>query len=187
MLREISMNPDASRSYEWIQLRDVIVDCMNTHLREVYEVTNFDDDSLKEIYDSINDLLKRFYDYPFTIQRVCELVYQPPSCYHRVTPYLRAIEKCLRIESSQTAIERLHGLLDEEEKVLEQPFLKTSFESDEELDQDPLLLSSHLRTLNDYIRYFSAPTDQDVSFEGSWEEDQDSTYLLEKLFDRVLY
>lgn len=41
-----------------------------------------------------------FYEPPFTIQRICELLYSPFKYYDRVSTFLRALEKNLRVISA---------------------------------------------------------------------------------------
>ncbi|KAG0351349.1 protein phosphatase 4, regulatory subunit 2 [Gamsiella multidivaricata] len=51
-------------------------------------------------HERINELLDAFTSAPFTIQRVCELLWKPSEHHSNLIKYLRAVEKVLMITSS---------------------------------------------------------------------------------------
>lgn len=55
---------------------------------------------LKSSREEILELIDSFNEPPFTIQRICELLYSPSKYYDRVSTFLRGLEKNLRVISS---------------------------------------------------------------------------------------
>lgn len=55
---------------------------------------------LKGSREEILELIDSFNEPPFTIQRICELLYSPFKYYDRVSTFLRGLEKNLRVISS---------------------------------------------------------------------------------------
>lgn len=56
--------------------------------------------NLKSSHDEILELIESFNQAPFTIQRICELLYSPFKYYDRSSTFLRGLEKNLRVISS---------------------------------------------------------------------------------------
>jgi len=50
--------------------------------------------------DEIYELISTFSEPPFTIQRICELLYSPFKYYDRTSTFFRGLEKNLRVVSS---------------------------------------------------------------------------------------
>lgn len=71
-------------------------DCKEEQYQEP-NVEKFDLDSSRE---EILELIASFNEAPFTIQRICELLYSPLKYYDRVSTFLRGLEKNLRVISS---------------------------------------------------------------------------------------
>lgn len=56
--------------------------------------------NLENSRDEILELIESFNEAPFTIQRICELLYSPFKYYDRTSTFLRGLEKNLRVISS---------------------------------------------------------------------------------------
>lgn len=56
--------------------------------------------NLENSRDEILDLIASFSEAPFTIQRICELLYSPHKYYVEGSTFLRGLEKNLRVISS---------------------------------------------------------------------------------------
>lgn len=67
---------------------------------EQYQEPNVEKFSLEHSRDEILDLIESFNEAPFTIQRVCELLYSPFKYYDKISTFLRGLEKTLRVISS---------------------------------------------------------------------------------------
>lgn len=65
-----------------------------------YEEPNVGKFNLEQSKDEILELIASFNEPPFTIQRVCELLYSPYKYYDRVSTFFRGLEKNLRVISS---------------------------------------------------------------------------------------
>lgn len=67
---------------------------------EQYQEPNVEKFNLDSSRDEILELIASFNEAPFTIQRICELLYSPFKYYDRVSTFLRGLEKNLRVISS---------------------------------------------------------------------------------------
>ena len=67
---------------------------------EQYQEPNVEKFNLENSRDEILDLIASFNEAPFTIQRICELLYSPFKYYDRISTFLRGLEKNLRVISS---------------------------------------------------------------------------------------
>lgn len=67
---------------------------------EQYQEPNVEKFNLESSREEILELIASFNEAPFTIQRICELLYSPLKYYDRVGTFLRGLEKNLRVISS---------------------------------------------------------------------------------------
>lgn len=67
---------------------------------EQYEEPNVEKFNLDKSREEMLELLSSFDEPPFTIQRICELLYSPFKYYDKVSTFLRALEKNLRVVSA---------------------------------------------------------------------------------------
>lgn len=67
---------------------------------EQYQEPNVEKFNLESSRDEIIELIASFNEPPFTIQRICELLYSPFKYYDKVSTFLRGLEKNLRVISS---------------------------------------------------------------------------------------
>lgn len=67
---------------------------------EQYQEPNVEKFNLDTSRDEILELIASFTEAPFTIQRICELLYSPFKYYDRPSTFLRGLEKNLRVVSS---------------------------------------------------------------------------------------
>lgn len=65
-----------------------------------HEEPNVEKFNLENSRDEILELIASFNEPPFTIQRICELLYSPFKYYDRISTFLRGLEKNLRVISS---------------------------------------------------------------------------------------
>ena len=139
-------------------------------MEQWYHVQVMQDDSLKAIYDSLHEELHRFPSAPFTIQRLSELAYQPPQYYRQPLKYLRAIERCVKVWSSQTHFDDLSPSLKGQELANESKFFR-DISITMHTQEDPLL-GMNLNGLDDYSKQFSLNREHNLtnqSFERSFD------------------
>jgi len=66
---------------------------------EKYGEPNVEKLNTESSRDEILELMESFNEAPFTIQRICELLNSPLKYYDRLSTFLRALEKNLRVIS----------------------------------------------------------------------------------------
>lgn len=94
--------PDLQRALN-SRLRTVLDHYLERNIdcnEEQYQEPNVEKFNLDNSRDEILELITSFTEAPFTIQRICELLYSPFKYYDRISTFLRGLEKNLRVISS---------------------------------------------------------------------------------------
>jgi hypothetical protein len=157
---------------DWNQLQETICNAIDTHIKQCYHVQLEEDPSLRAVRNSIYEELRRFTSAPFTIQRLSELAWKPPKYYRQPIKYLRAIERCVKIWSSQDYMEETLPILREREEEFDRRFFEIMSSL---IQQGDPLLSISLDELSNYIREFTFHSDYDpmnVSMKEPFDEDE---------------
>jgi hypothetical protein len=167
-----------SAYYEWNRLVDMMFDTIDGHMEHRYGVRLADDTSLTTVYRSIRDELARFPSVPFTIQRLSELVWRPPDYYRQPIKYLRAIEKCAKVWSSQLRLDEVAASIQcrEVPAALDGSMVEHETAVDDEAD-DPLLTLT-FADLDDYAKQVASHREID-SFDTSFDRSLDSNDLFQ--------
>lgn len=69
---------------------------------EQYQEPNVENFNLEHSRNELLELISSFSEAPFTIQRICELLYTPFKYYDKISTFLRGLEKNLRVISPVT-------------------------------------------------------------------------------------
>jgi hypothetical protein len=164
-------DPQLCSYYDWHHLLNILFHAIDLHMEQWYHVQVMEDDSLKTVYNSLHEELNRFPSAPFTIQRLSELACQPPQYYRQPLKYLRAIERCVKVWSSQTHFGDLSPTLKDQESVAENKFFK-ELSIAMHTQEDPLLVEMNLDGLDEYAKQFSLNREHNLtnpSFERSFD------------------
>lgn len=91
--------------FPWNKIKKLYLSKLTQSIEAFYQNANLDQVSspnnanilCNEIKDRILDRMKSFYNAPFTIQRISELLLKPQCNYTRLDKFLRGIEKCVMV------------------------------------------------------------------------------------------
>lgn len=146
--------------------------------------TTASDQSVATLQEHADLLQSKFFSQgklPFTIRRVCELVYQPLKYYQRdeLDKFNHALQKCINVESEYDS-----KLIESMQKLSQDPVsvsangVDTATSGDVSMSKIPFLLSGddELKIRKDYNE-FLREIDSVMSINYEYDEDEDDDYI----------